>query len=170
MRRRLIGFAGRSGHGKDTAGSVLVAHGWQRVAFADPLKAIVADLWDMTHDQMHGVGREVIDPRWGLTPREILQRFGAAARDVHPDTWVRRALRGLPDRAVVTDVRYPNEARAIQEQGGRVVLVHRPGVPPRAGSHLSERAMDGYPVDAVLRNDSTLDVLARRVLALTEAP
>ncbi len=38
MKTSLIGFAGAARSGKDTAASFLVERGWQRKAFADPVR------------------------------------------------------------------------------------------------------------------------------------
>lgn len=37
---KIIGFCGYPGSGKDAAAAFLVARGWQRIAFADPLRAM----------------------------------------------------------------------------------------------------------------------------------
>jgi hypothetical protein len=47
---------------------------------------------------------------------------------VHPDLWLRSLLARIPAQgAVVSDVRFPNEAEAIIEAGGVVIRLSRPG-------------------------------------------
>lgn len=97
----IIGISGKKRHGKDMVSAYLAESGVLRVAFADELKRYAMELWDLSFEQMYGGDdiREVIDPRWGVTPRFIMQQFGTeVGRSVHKDTWVRKTLR-LIDRA-----------------------------------------------------------------------
>lgn len=50
--------------GKDTFFSIAEEHGFVRVAFADKLKNTVADLYNFSHDQMHGNTKDVMDQRY----------------------------------------------------------------------------------------------------------
>jgi hypothetical protein len=76
------------------------------------------------------------------------------------DFWVDYALNSIPDggKAVIADVRYPNEANAIKVLGGKVYRVERDGVGP-ANEHASENALEGYEFDGSIRNDGTIDGL-----------
>lgn len=93
--------------------------------------------------------------------RAYLQRQGTeAVRDVIAyDAWVMALRRQLdeeaPDRVVITDVRFPNEAAAIAAWGGALVRVVRimddgkPYVKPGLDlSHPSEAFIDTLDVDA----------------------
>jgi len=70
---------------------------------------------------------------------------------------------------IVTDVRFPNEAKAIKDRGGLVIRINR-----RLGqtnnniqslllnvenSHSSETALDDYAFDYTISNDSTIEEL-----------
>lgn len=50
--------------GKDTFFSFVKDLGFKRVAFADKLKSTVADLYNFSHDQMHGNSKDVMDERY----------------------------------------------------------------------------------------------------------
>jgi hypothetical protein len=80
------------------------------------------------------------------------------------DFWVDYALNSIPDggKAVIADVRYPNEANAIRALGGKVFRVERDGVGP-ANSHASENALDGYEFDGELQNNESVEWLYRLV-------
>ena len=59
----------KSLRGKDTFASYLKYHGWnrhdwKRIAFADKLKETVADLYNFSHEQMHGSLKDVEDTRY----------------------------------------------------------------------------------------------------------
>lgn len=175
---RLVGLTGRKGSGKDTVGALLRrVYGFRTLAFADPLKAAAREWYGLTREQTDGPLnlKEATDPRWGLSPREILQRLGTeVGRSIHPETWTRYALRRIDGdpraRWAVTDVRFPNEADAIRLHGGFLIRIDRPGFATgRHEEHASER-VDEVLVDHVLVNDGTLDDLARRLADVVGPP
>jgi hypothetical protein len=181
----LIGVSGYAQAGKDSIGGILCdAWGFERVGFADALKAVLRDLdprVEVTNPPRPGEGGWVMEsvmtkwivdngPGWewlkaNTVARDYLQRLGVAVREhVDPDAWVNAALRGLkPGGAyVITDLRFPNEYEAIRERGGQVWRVTRPGTAP-VNAHVSETALDGHEFDETIVNDGTLADLAVRV-------
>lgn len=102
--------------------------------------------------------------------RWIMQRWGTEYRRIgHRDYWVdvmrsriQHARAGGWHRIVVTDVRFPNEAHAIQDLGGTVARVVRPGagaeLAPDTAQHLSEIAAVA-PDAAIVHNDGDLEHL-----------
>ncbi len=50
----VIGFAGKAGAGKDTSAEFLSEFGFQRIAFADPLKRIARDVFGFSREQLWG--------------------------------------------------------------------------------------------------------------------
>lgn len=194
MNTTIIGICGRKRHGKDTVGRILSAqYGFRTTSFADPIKRIAMQLYGLTWDQCFGDGpmKETVDPRWDLSPREILQRLGTeVARSIHPDTWVRHTLDGVRAAAdgrgyswrdevnhrfetypgpvphvrwAITDVRFPNEAALIRAAGGLIWKVVRPNLALPVDEHPSETSVDLVEADAVIVNDGTLDALTARV-------
>lgn len=76
---KLVGMVGKKGSGKDTvAGMLLVQHGFVARAFAEQLKSICFDLFRLSESQLYGslAYKEEIDPRWGMSAREIMQKIG----------------------------------------------------------------------------------------------
>lgn len=177
---QFIGICGKDNAGKD---SLAAAIGGRILPFAEELKRVVGELYALTPAQLHDpVQKEVVDPRWGLTPRQILRAFGTeVGRSVHANTWVQAWGRqadalsqaeGRPERLIAPDVRFDNEATAIRARGGKIVRVVRPlaegadspkdpeGVPQRRVSdHASNR--DDIKPDLVVVNDGSLDDLWR---------
>lgn len=165
----VIGFSGWARSGKDTAADALTEIGFYKASFAGALKKAAGIIFGLSNDQLHGDAKEVVDPYWEMSPREILQRFGTEClrERFSEDVWVKALFRSIErnggwSRWVISDVRFPNEARAIQEAGGYVIRVNRPGNEPPNG-HVSERALDEWKFDATILNDSTLDIFKARV-------
>jgi len=163
----IIGLAGRAGSGKNTAADILceLMPGARQIAFADPLKRIAADLYNLHPNQLiDREWKEQVIPEWGLSPRQILQRLGTeVGRQIHPETWTRYVARQIEARPavdwIVTDVRMPNEAAMIARLSGETWWVERASAGSRTGGmHSSERAlnMKSSCIDRVIDNSGTL--------------
>lgn len=176
----LVGLTGYATAGKDAAAAGLVAAGWKRQAFADPVRsmALAINPWilDEYGDRL-GTIEEVVLKSGGWDNakchpevRQLLQRLGTDAVRAHlgADAWVRAFDLARDRRAdtVAPDVRFPNEADHIRRHGGLVIRIDRPGVGPVNG-HASE-AVDGLTVDATVVNDGTIDQLQAHVLELVD--
>jgi len=180
---RLLGLYGYPGSGKDAAAEVLVDDGWHRVAFADPMKEmlIAIDPWiDVYREEMvyayrlstlikkHGSLEAV--KRGYREVRRLLQKLGTeAGRGVlGPDIWVDAADDRIKDAwaagmdVVVTDVRFPNEAKFIKSLGGYLAEVSRPG--HQDNGHVSESHYAEFPRDFLFYNGGTKDEFRRQIL------
>ena len=94
--------------------------------------------------------------------RNMLQNLGVGARKTFGDMfWVQQALRQVSPEGnfVITDVRYPNEAKAIREyDNSQIWRIKRSGIIP-VNAHASETAMDEERVDQIFANSGTLEDL-----------
>ncbi|MFB7919236.1 hypothetical protein [Streptomyces sp. NPDC056061] len=176
-----IGIIGRARVGKDTAGAWLVEHrGYQRVAFADPLKeaALKLDPIVVTDDDYYDTPGDhlstVVDYwDWEFAKdnfpevRRILQELGAAVRAIDEDFWLRAALAKVAEAneagkpAVITDVRYPNETESLRRAGFDLVYIHRPDAPRL--DHESEGAIQAQEADHIVINDESVADLQREM-------
>jgi hypothetical protein len=179
-----IGLIGRAQSGKDTVGARLrQRYGYQRVAFADPLKAAALRI-DPLIPTSYGVtvrlATLVNSVGWDYAKttypevRRVLQYVGQTVRDVDPGFWVRAAAPaidaaerlGLP--VVVTDVRYENEARYLRDRGFSTIRVTRPGAGATGDTakHKSETELENWATALTIANTGTLDDLNRIVDSL----
>ncbi len=175
-RAALIGLAGRKQSGKDTAAKALTERGYVRVAFADALKqaAYRTDPYVMVSNAPHRLSLVVDRLGWDAAKqipdvRRLLQRMGDAMRGaVSEDVWVGAAIDGAArhDRAVITDVRYPNEREAIRDAGGIIVKIVRPGQ-AADDTHPSETNVDQMEADATVVNSGTVEELRTALLQVS---
>ena len=168
----IIGVAGWARSGKDTIADHLVKdHGYTKFSFATPMREALYRLNPkITVNEVQStparIGVDVYG--WeGLKERSpdvrgLLQRFGTeVGREMFgEDFWVNYALNSIPDgtKAVIADVRYPNEADAIKKLGGKVFRVKRNGV-VAANEHASESALNDYEFDSVIDNNADIHSL-----------
>lgn len=158
----LVGIAGAKRAGKDTlARGLCAAFGLPQDSFAAPLRRFIADLLGWTLEELEARKEDPIDWLDGITPRHMMQTAGTEwGRDmVHGELWVRSLLHRLAGGGIISDVRFPNEARAIRERGGIVIQVNRPGA-GQGDAHVSETPLPFDLVDAFITNDSTPEELA----------
>lgn len=170
--RRIIGFTGPAGAGKDLAASMVP--GGYRIAFADPLYQGLSTMLGIPEGLLRDRSakeRTLVD--FGASPRQLLQTLGTdwGRQMIRHDIWLRVAFWRWEQAAaaghgviVVPDVRFENEARQIRSEGGEVWMIHRTGVEPVA-AHCSEAGLPLGLVDRLVVNDGTVDQLRERVVA-----
>lgn len=142
----IIGILGGKGAGKNTAAEYLVEHyGATSFAIANEMKEIIRNVFLLSNEQLHGTQaqKETADPRWGLSPRQMMERQGDALRRVYGDAFqVDRLLDTIitiqPRLAVISDIRYQHEATRIHLQGTLWRLHHAPGLRQWPVTHNSE--------------------------------
>lgn len=159
----LIGLGHRARQGKNTAALAMLeaaplgSHA-RLFAFADALRAEVKTAirqCGSAHNLVEGFKEMGLMPDWVRAEyegkqRSILQWWGTDyRRNQDPDYWTTRLFRTFevlqPDIAFVTDVRFPNEAKAIKAAGGYLVKCERLTAPDiEVHEHPSEAALDGY--------------------------
>jgi hypothetical protein len=125
-------------------------------------------------------GKPVLVP---MTVRDFLQKLGTdGLRDgLHENTWVNALMAdyvprheqwtegsldihkyGLLPNWIITDCRFPNEAKAVRERDGVIIRINRPGV-TAVNAHPSETALDDYDFDDVIVNDGSIQDLYEKV-------
>lgn len=165
----IIGLTGYAQSGKDSVANILVSnYGYTRVAFADPIRELLYQMNPAVKDGGYRVQSTVDAYGWDVAKtafpevRNMLQNLGVGARKTFGDMfWVQQALRLIQfdGNYVITDVRYPNEAKAIREyDNAQIWRIKRSGIIP-VNAHASETAMDGENVDQIFVNNGTLDDL-----------
>ena len=118
-----VGLSGKIGAGKDTAADEFIKQ-WHgevtRLSFALKVKQTVALLTNTTlEDNIDRSKRQTRIEPLDATLGELQQKIGNGLRElIHEDVWVHSVLSDKsPGIKLITDVRYPNEARAIEKSG-----------------------------------------------------
>jgi hypothetical protein len=63
---------------------------------------------------------------------------------------------------IITDTRFPNEAKAIKKAGGMIIRIERPGVKP-VNPHPSETSLEKWKFDHVIINDGSITDLTKKI-------
>lgn len=170
----LVGIGHKKRRGKDTVANRLVdKHKFVRVSWADSLKESARIIFGFSDAQLYGDLKEVIDPYWGMTPREAMQKLGTdgCRNHVDKDIWIKSAWLRVQKvweenptiGVVVPDVRFVNEANFIKEKGGVLWRIDREIVADEASTHESETALDSFDQwDLIIDNNSSLKRLYQK--------
>lgn len=67
---------------------------------------------------------------------------------------------------IITDMRFPNELKAVKDKGGISIRVERPGL--LESNHLSETSLDSATFDFVINNDKDIEHLINEVRKILE--
>jgi hypothetical protein len=131
----IIAICGAKRSGKDVLAKHLVAtRGFKKLSFAEPLKKVVKELFNFNDiqvgiDEENAVGdeKEIIDERWGISPRKALQFFGTEIMQHAIDELIPNTNRGfladillsrIPcdscDSYVISDLRFLHEYNKLK--------------------------------------------------------
>ena len=173
----LIAICGHKFSGKSTVARLLHnATGYPVVSFADKLKDITCILSGCTREDLEDYDfKELVYVPSYLRPycgsaekptfRAFLQYFGSEVmRGVNDNIWIDCTLSNCGKDCIVSDCRFPNEAKAVKVRGGIVIKVVREGC--GGDSHCSEVGVDEIEADYTLYNDTTLENLIANVDSL----
>ena len=201
----IIGISGFIGSGKNTVGTILTEkYGFRKDSFASSLKDACAVMFDWPRELLEGETqesrewREQPDEWWAqklnisnLTPRLALQLMGTDVMRNHfnENIWfltMENRIRKNPGQSVViSDVRFPNELKFVQDRGGIMIKVNRGAHPVwyetailankgnslaknamttlYSDAHLSEWAWVGSKFDYEISNDSDVETLNSQI-------
>lgn len=192
----LIGIGGQANMGKDEACALLRRRfpALERRAFGDGVKAVVSSIFDVDYAFIEQWKRDPnVPPGLHVPMRKALQIMGDGLRTIKSSVWIDMLFKTLPAAGVYCDVRYFNEADAIRERGGVMILIGR-SENLSDESNLSEAtlystikwflehtsdnvvdvgALENPPIgsahfDFFLRNDGTMEELATSVETLAD--
>jgi phosphomevalonate kinase len=125
----IVAISGKRRSGKSLLGSILQnEYQFVPVSLAAPLKSMCREHFGLSEAQTDGELKEVLDPRYELTPRQLMIKFGAFYRSIDKDYWVKKLFSSLSDENksyVVTDMRFKNEYNFFRERGAMLVRLDR---------------------------------------------
>ena len=188
---KIIAICGAKRSGKDVLAEHLVKkYNYTRLAFAEPLKVAVKGLFNFDNDQV-GIGedtgddrKDIIDERWGITPRAALQFFGTEMmqekiQGLLPDIKRNFFANTLANRIenteentnfVISDLRFIHEYERllniskISIKDILIVRVIRPSKDrvKEPEPHISELEYTNIPYDIIMINNGSIEEYINR--------
>lgn len=160
-------------------------------SFADTLKWMCTDLFDIPYEcvwgtneqknqvqehlrweNMPGLQDESKRQKWSgpMTAREFMQFLGTdIMRKMYEPIWVNACIKKIQREqsqlAIIADVRFPNEANAVEKAGGTLLRLTRNVYPNE--THQSEVALDNYSFSTIIDNhNKSIDYLMTKIKAI----
>lgn len=140
----LIGISGKMGTGKSTLVTKLMNR--YKPAAVVKVAGYLYQLQDMIYETLE------MDLE-GEKDRALLIALGMWGRDKDQNFWTHRAIHKAnnseADFVFIDDIRFPNEAKAIEDAGGVLIRIdgeqRGDNLNPEAMQHETETALDDYP-------------------------
>lgn len=161
----IIGINGKKGSGKDTIGEYLVDnYGFTRLSFADALKRMCSDLYNIDLDCFYNVDLKEVPlvEHNNKTPRWVLQNTAELFRQIEPDYWVKSVISQVKNgnNYVICDLRHKNEVDYLDV----TMKVVRENTPyNNEDDHISENDLNDFNFDIVIQNDDSLTDLYKKI-------
>ena len=181
-----IAVCGNKHCGKDTIADYLIEkHDFIKYSFADPVKQIAKLLFHLTEDQLYGKTKDIIDTRWNLSPRLILQRLGTEFGQYQiyslfpelkdkikeKELWLesfKLFLEKNKDKGIVIgDLRFKHEYNFLKKHHFNIIKVERNT--NFIDSHCSENQLNFKPDFTIYNNKSILE-LYKNIETIIEVP
>lgn len=188
IQNTIIGISGKIGSGKDYYADFLI----DRISktfnvvpyhkkFAEKVKEVTAVVTNKPIEMMYNQdGKNEYIPAFDTTVGEMQQIVGTDIfRAYDNDFWVKATLSDYEEgmSAIISDVRFKNEADAILEMGGILIRLQGDPMHIRANSkrdltHPSEIDLDDYDNFTIVHNnkigDISLEILWNELLKLNK--
>jgi len=180
----IIAICGAKRSGKDVLAKHIVANrGFKKLSFAEPLKKAVRELFNFTDiqvgiDEENAMGdeKDIIDERWGISPRKALQFFGTEIMQHNIGGLIPNTNRGFLadillshisgdacDGYVISDMRFLHEYNKLKSSAKVrsliVIKINRPSInipDDKGDTHISEKEYLDIPYDVEIVNDGTI--------------
>lgn len=172
----ILALSGKKGSGKDFLGNFLCQErNYTRIAFADPLKKAIEEIFSLNHDQLYGSDKEKEDIYWGVSPRWLMTTIGTEmfrdffgllmktkgiwSEEEKANIWVKCAEKKIQvlrekglSKFVITDLRFKNEANWVKKNNGVIININRPQN-TSSSDHISETDLSEEYFDHTFLND-----------------
>ena len=116
-----------------------------------------------------------------LTPRLLMQLIGTECgrQIIHPEIWINALMSEYKESPqnilkgegyqlgdvypnwIITDMRFPNELKAVEDREGITIRVNRPDL--EQSNHPSETSLDSATFDFIINNDKDIEHLINEV-------
>jgi len=172
----IIAICGAKRSGKDVLAKCLInKYNYEKLSFAEPLKKAVKELFNFNDiqvgiDEENGNGEEkdIIDDRWGITPRKALQYFGTEIMqykmnelipNINREFFANILLSKIVENKnyVISDMRFLHEYEKIKGLNILIIKVIRPSLIKKRDEHISENEYEQIPCNIEVLNEGSIE-------------
>ena len=169
----LIGLIGNKRVGKDTLADYLVKnYNFEKKSFGNPLKQACKIIFDFTDEQIDTDLKEIVDKRWGISPRQCFQILGTEIfreylpnninefKNFKDDFWIIRFKiwyeNNKNKNIIISDVRFLNESENLKKLGAKLIKIENINI-KYIDNHKSETENKKLKYDYLIKNNSSIN-------------
>ena len=182
----LIGITGLQGAGKDTIADIIIKqqngknYEFEKKSLAEPIKKISKELFLLSDEQLYSDNKNIIDNRWGITPRKIFQTIGTDIfrnhlNDFFPNLynfinnesfWINHFKEWYKNNdnkyIIIPDIRFEDEAKMVKNLNGIIIKVIRDSC--INDEHESEKNIINIKEDFLIYNNFNINILKEKII------
>lgn len=169
---RIIAICGHKRCGKDTlAEYISTTYGYEHLKISKKLKDVIQLLFNFSDEQIESDAKELIDPKWHITPRHAMQYVGTEmfqydiqklVPGVGRNFWIRSFIEShisaTQKNIVISDLRFLHEYEELKKYGVYVVRINRAST-FHQDTHCSETEFKSIPYNVSIENDGNISKL-----------
>lgn len=169
----IIALTGYKKTGKDTIADYLVEkYGFIKLSFAENLKNILKTMFNWTDEHFSQKLKEINDPIWNVSPREMMQFFGTNVirnqlkintniNDKQYNYHIKKLyldnIHNFKNKnIVISDLRFHNEQEFIHSLNGKIFRIDRKIIKNSFSLHESESYIKDIKYDLLINNNNSL--------------
>lgn len=174
----IIGVCGVKKSGKDTAADMFIKEDdtFINLKISESLKNVCKQLFHFDESQVNSDKKDILDERYGTTPRKILQFFGTdimqyeiqkVIKNCGKDFWIKDFLykhRDEEKNIIISDLRFMHEYKILKEMYKDkfivITIIRHTG---SKDDHISEKEWLEIPCNYFISNNDSLDKLEENV-------
>lgn len=176
----IIAICGYRRSGKDTVADILSEkYLFKKIKIAYKLKEIVKVLFDFNDFQLEIEKKDIIDPRWNTSPRQIMQFFGTdimqfKIQEIMPHIGRSFFIESLINyintqttinKWVISDLRFVHEWKCLQKYNTFIIRVENDNI-PKIDTHISETEWLDITPDLIIKNNLGINDLSNYIHTL----
>lgn len=174
---RVFAIIGEKRVGKDVVAQYLSEnHNFNHVKVAHVLKETIKVMFDLSDQQVESDIKDTIDPRYGVSPRRIMQFVGTEfgqyqLQELLPDIgrcfWIKQLCISMQkkenDKFVISDVRFQHEITELKKNFPHVVSIKITRNTGLIDTHVSEQEHNLIQPDYTIVNNSSIQTLYHKI-------
>jgi len=180
---QVIGVCGKRRSGKDIISNYICSHyNYDNKKISDDLKNVIKILFGFTDSQLETDEKDIIDPLWGIAPRQTMQFFGTEImqfkiQELFPEIerkfWIKsfinkNIINNPQKRIIISDLRFLHEYEELKKYNAIIIKVERNinNNNHTIDEHVSEKEHLQIPADIIIQNDGTIEDLYKKLKGL----
>lgn len=174
----VVAICGKRRCGKDTIANYLQNnYNFEHIKISSKLKNVIKILFNFNDNQMESDEKELIDEKWNVSPRQVMQFIGTDIMqyeiqkllpNVNRSFWIKSLIeeyKNTNKNLVISDLRFLHEYEELKKVSNKIYIIK---VERKCShdlsstdTHSSETEMINIPCDFIINNSKISDLYSK---------